>query len=310
MPIAVNPISAASYTSASSLPRDVWKTWEADAANSNIVYPQALKLHLQESDTASADFGDRLWITIRSYPNSRADPTLDFVLACTRGPLGDYPVFIYSTRPLAQLTTEYVRPRMKMLVDELACRVPASRVFSIFAVQPVTESFVELWTAKTGIAVHGDSSKDWAYYAANLTFCTKQSFVAAQRPMKAGLQWATRPAEVGDIPAVAALCHSFAADSVRHSSSMLLFSHSLTDALQPPFVLTEDAAMKEAALLVGNGLVWVHIVQKPDAEPVIASICAVTRKSHTVVAITKVYTRPDYRGLGCAALIVRDVCKQ
>jgi predicted GNAT family acetyltransferase len=36
----------------------------------------------------------------------------------------------------------------------------------------------------------------------------------------------------------------------------------------------------------------------------------VTRENHPVSAITKVYTRPEWRNLGCAERLVRHVCKR
>jgi len=74
--------------------------------------------------------------------------------------------------------------------------------------------------------------------------------------------------------------------------------------------LTKDGAVKEAELLVQDKQVWVHQIQR-DGEPAeLASIVCTTRPSSTVTAITKVYTNPKWRKLGCAERLVRRVCKQ
>jgi predicted GNAT family acetyltransferase len=57
---------------------------------------------------------------------------------------------------------------------------------------------------------------------------------------------------------------------------------------------------------------WVHEVIQQDGSgnTGIASICAVTRVSDAVAGITKVYTNPEYRRMGCAERLVRQVCRQ
>lgn len=67
--------------------------------------------------------------------------------------------------------------------------------------------------------------------------------------------------------------------------------------------------MKEANYLVKHRRVWVHIAKRPGASDEIASICAVTRESDTVSSITKVYTSPNWRKMGCARRLVSFVCE-
>lgn len=50
---------------------------------------------------------------------------------------------------------------------------------------------------------------------------------------------------------------------------------------------------------------WVY-----DAAGDITTLCAVTRNSHRVSAITKVYTTPRWRRQGCAEFLVREVTFQ
>lgn len=60
--------------------------------------------------------------------------------------------------------------------------------------------------------------------------------------------------------------------------------------------------MIEARELILKRQIWVY-----DAQGDISTICAVTRNTHRVSAITKVYTTPRWRRRGCAELLVRDV---
>lgn len=75
-------------------------------------------------------------------------------------------------------------------------------------------------------------------------------------------------------------------------------------------MLTREGSIKEATLLVRNGQVWVHAIQRGEETPEVASIVCTTRQSAEVSAITKVYTNPKWRKLGCAERLVRRVCKQ
>ena len=52
-----------------------------------------------------------------------------------------------------------------------------------------------------------------------------------------------------------------------------------------------DRALLEAEELISKGLIWVYEADGSE----IAMICAVTRSSHNVSAITKVYTTPKWR---------------
>jgi hypothetical protein len=78
-----------------------------------------------------------------------------------------------------------------------------------------------------------------------------------------------------------------------------------------PFVLTSDAAIEEATILVRKKQVWVHRVCQPGGTGgEIASIVAFTRNTDTVSTITKVYTNPKWRNRDCAERLIRHVCKQ
>lgn len=63
-------------------------------------------------------------------------------------------------------------------------------------------------------------------------------------------------------------------------------------------------------MLIKERSIWALEVRAEGEEPDIASIVAVTRKSETVAAITKVFSKPTWRGLGCAEMLVRHVCEE
>jgi len=63
-------------------------------------------------------------------------------------------------------------------------------------------------------------------------------------------------------------------------------------------------------MLIKQRAIWVLEVKVEGKEPDIASIVAATRKSETVAAITKVFSKPTWRGLGCAEILVRHTCEK
>lgn len=291
MPGIVTKYNNTVYTTATSIPQDVVDYLEHDAQNSNILLPHLLKTRNLE---AQGIYGENAWIVSTSYPDSLSQPVIDFVLSCTTGSLGNYPIFIYHAQSLATLNPSYLIPRMLSLAERLGEAVPTARVFSVFAVEPVARAFADAWTNLKGVSVaHTDVKANLTheYYAALLTYCNSRSFRPRQQSTHPTYQFDMRPAVIQDIPEVAELCYGFAAES-------------------EPFTMTMDQARIEARLLVENGLVWIHSVSGPDVVSGIASICAVTRQSSTVAAITKVYTNPRFRRMGCAERLVRRVCSQ
>lgn len=291
MPTVIKQYNNVVYTSAGSIPRDVVDHLECNAQNSNILLPQIYKARAEE---ARGIFKDNLWIISTSYLDSLSPPVIDFVLACTNGPIGTYPVFIYHAQPLNYLTPAYLIPRITELANTLAESISTERVFSVFAVDPVARSFADAWMAMTGISVAQSDIKSnltHEYYAALLTYCDPRSFRPRQQSTHPTITYDIRPAVPADIPEVAELCFGFAAES-------------------EPFTMSLDQAMAEARLLVEHNQVWVHGVSAPGMVSGIASICAVTRQTSTVAAITKVYTNPRFRRMGCAERLVRRVCSQ
>jgi len=121
-------------------------------------------------------------------------------------------------------------------------------------------------------------------YAAYYTFCSPQSFRASDHEVPAG--HSIRSATTSDVDSVAQLCKEFADETVFYP-------------------LNIDRARLEADEIISRGQMWVY-----EAKGEIGSICAVTRNSPTVSAITKVYTTPKWRRQGFAEHLVRRVTQR
>ena len=83
----------------------------------------------------------------------------------------------------------------------------------------------------------------------------------------------------------------------------------LAEFKQPPYVIDNEGAMEEARLLIANNEVWIHLIQEDGQQWDVASIVAASRNSENIATVTKVYTNPDWRRLGCAERLLRRVCK-
>ncbi|KAG6814129.1 hypothetical protein H0H92_002124 [Tricholoma furcatifolium] len=267
-------ISTKIFREAKLLPQPVWDIFKSDQRNSNIIYSHMLKA------VNSRPKEDEVWIVCTT------DDKVDFVLSCTRHAMGNYPIFIYSAQSTPVLTVSFVRPRVERLATTLHECVSVERVFSVFAVDVVSEAFADVWCRITHIGFYKRP-----YYAASFTYCTTQSLGSKHRQftMLPGMSYDLRPAVREDIPAVAKLCYDFAAEA-------------------EPFVLSEKQAIEEATLLISQNQLWVHTIQRDgEVDSHIASIVAVTRESPSVAAITKVFTNRDFRSKRCAERLVRKV---
>jgi len=276
MPVPTSNFSVSVYDSPQQFPRLVWDTLKAHPRAANVILPHA-------EEALSTKLEGECWIICSSFESP--SESIDFVLSCTEGPMGSYPIFIMSTRPSSQLDEKYLLPRLSLLVRALHSTVSISRVYSLFAPHPVAAMFTDLWVDHTGVPFVPDP-----YYAATFTFCTKDTFNDQAITILPSLKYDTRPAIESDIQDIADLCYGFASVS-------------------EPFVLTREESFREATLLVRNNQVWVHQIQRGDETPELASIVCMTRQSAAVAAITKVYTNPKWRKLGCAERLVRRVCK-
>ncbi|KAF7972198.1 hypothetical protein HWV62_18680 [Athelia sp. TMB] len=271
--LSTSATSVVAYDDARALPEGALAALAAHPRESNVV------LSGVEKALARTDAPKRKehWIVCTT------DDAVEFVLSCTEGVIGSYPVFIYSTQPSSDLRDDFLHHRLTLLAQKLVNTVGVARVFSVFALERVTQVFQHLWSQLTGIA-----ADPTPYYAATFTHCDKSSFVEHAPILCPSYKFDLRPAVETDIPAVADLCYGFAQGS-------------------EPFVLSPEGALKEAAVLVRSKQVWVHDLQRGDKPMEIASIVCFTRQSTTVAAITKVYTNPLCRKMGCAERLVRRV---
>jgi hypothetical protein len=208
------------FSSATALFDDtsVRDAFRSNLHNSNIVYAHALKrLAKEKSGEALAD--DEFWIACGTNSPQR---TVHFVLSCTEGPMGTYPIFIFSPLPLAHISAPFLSSHMERLVQVLykVLGQQPQRVYSVFSPKPVAHEFKRLWSETTAVASYLEP-----YYAAKLSFCTRKSFVNRQLTGHPDLIHNPRPAVEADIPKVAPLCYGFAQESVR----FVIIANSLSD---------------------------------------------------------------------------------
>lgn len=230
---------------------------------------------LETSHLSPHTTSDSFWLTMWNLAPS-APPTLDLVLTCVNWTLGEYPIFLWTPHHPSTLTSEWLIPRITQLVGHLRSCVPPERVYSVFGMTPLVKAFARQWTDVTGFAVEPEP-----FYAAYFSFCTRHIFQGSAAELPEG--HVLRRATLHDLEPVAQLCKEFADDTVF-------------------FPLSIENARIEARELITKGQIWVY-----DANGVITTICAVTRNSQRVSAITKVYTTPAWRRRRCAEFLVRDV---
>jgi len=284
------------HDSASDFLASAYPTLRRHEASSNIILAHALKRVSVEAAlsgyqfTSDADVEhwlnsvdvstlaphrapDSFWLTLWS---TSSPPTLDLVLSCVSWTLGDYPIFLWTPNRRNLNSAEWLNPRMNQLAEYLQSCVKPERVFSVFGMTPLVKTFARCWSRLTGFQVEPEP-----FYAANFSYCNSHTFVNVRSPLPSG--HALRKANMRDLEQVAQLCKEFADDSVY-------------------FPLEIDAARVEARELIAKGQIWVY-----DANGDITTICAATRNSNRVSAITKVYTTPRWRRRRCAEFLVREV---
>jgi hypothetical protein len=217
------------YTSPRDLPESVWKYWRNIPYAANVQHPIAKKFLLEEQKSG-VPVPDQCWIVLQKHANG----PIEFVLSCTTGAVGNYPIFITSSKEYAS-NTIYPLPQMKALAEHLIQIVPSTRVYSIFAPEHITHPFVFAWTNLTGIWPYQDP-----YYAAKLTYCTKDTLSRRQATIPPYGRFLMGKADDRDIAAVAELCYGFAKESVSHLSLSGYHCHHCYDQsmLTCPILLT------------------------------------------------------------------------
>ncbi|KAG1765138.1 hypothetical protein EDD22DRAFT_417897 [Suillus occidentalis] len=261
------------------IPKAVWTTLLANAVRANLILPHAEKVFGRQKFTPKISSTEQLWL-VYSKPGTSE---IQFILACTEGPLDKYPLFIL---PIATLAPKLLKSAMEALCSALLNEpgFKRERVFSVFSDKIVTEAFALAWEKLAEISRLKDP-----YYDAFLSVCTKSTLCPQQRAAVTSEDLEPRRAVEKDTNQIAVLCKQFAATSA-------------------PFFLSEEKALEEARLLIANKQLWVLEMREHNGKPEIATIVAVTRKSEGIATITKVYTPSKWRGKGCAKTLVRHVC--
>ncbi|KAI0778440.1 hypothetical protein BD413DRAFT_466339 [Trametes elegans] len=270
------------YRHPSQFPTAVWDCLEARPWSSNIIHAYASQLLKGNGDHKSGQ-ASGLWIV---FWTAGTENQITSVLSCVAGPIGPYPVFIYSPLSGDVLGSTYTEAHIHSIVDALLDHVAPERVFSVFAVDATADAFAAKWSTKTGIAF----AHPLVYYHANLMCCTKQTLKTGDVKVLPGAIVELRLARPSDVLKAAHLCREFAAAS-------------------EPYILSEAQALQVAGMLVRNHQLWVCVIQEPGSSPDIACIVASTRTTDSIAAITKVFTNPAWRNRGCAGRLVRHVCE-
>lgn len=309
------------HDSASDFLAVAYPTLRRHEASSNIVLAHALKRVSTEAAlsgyqfTSDADVDTWLagadassfaphptngafWLTLwSSSPGSH--PTLDIVLSCVDWTLGNYPIFLWSPKRPSEHSSAWLQSSLVQIADHLRQCVGPERVYSVFGMTSLVKTFTRYWSHITGFRIEPEP-----FYAAYFSFCNANTFKPLNAVLPTGHR--LRRAMISDLEQVAQLCKEFADDSVC-ATSIFQLTCLLTcnDLFQVYFPLSIDRARIEARELISKGQIWVY-----DANGSLTTICAVTRNTHRVSAITKVFTTPRWRRRGCAEFLVRYVTAQ
>lgn len=212
------------HRSARDVPPEVCAALGRDP-RSNIILPKLESCRASESRGYKLD-PDEFWIVCSTRRGS--EKVLDFMLSCTYGITGKYPVFIYSPKSESDLTRTFIDARVELMVAKLLTVVSTRRVYSVFANDAVARSFASCWKTQTGI-----SAIQKPYYAALFSLCTPATLTPA--PMPNG-NLRMRPALPADAAQIAVLCRGFAEESVSHSRFKLELESRLTRDRSPSFL--------------------------------------------------------------------------
>ncbi|KAJ7459177.1 acyl-CoA N-acyltransferase [Mycena galericulata] len=233
-------------------------------------FPTDVDIEIPSSTAAHP--ASNFWLTVFSHP-TKSKPVLDMVLSCLDSSLGKKPIFLWTSAE-QNLTPEGLERRMDALTQHLRACVDPERVFSVFGAADVAKSFAKVWSGLTSFQIAPEP-----LYTAYFAICIPETLTPTISATT------VRKATMLDVDAVGRLCQEFAAGS--------------------KYPLSTDQAMHEAQTLIQKGQLWVGEHQKE-----IASLCAVTRSSLHVSAITKVYTTPQSRRQGLAQALVQEVTKR
>jgi hypothetical protein len=193
-------------------------------------------------------------------------------------------------------------------------------IFSIFGPPLLVQLFVEEWHHLTGmIATPGGPWYEGRMLQYHASDFDGKSVTALEVPE--GTRF--RLASLQDLPAVSELCRQFSVVSV----CVCYVTQLKTDSIvfrKPPYELTGNRAEYHAHHLITRGQIWVcEVVPQSSYLPPgqldvlldstpgdIVSICAVTRETNNVAAITKTLTHPNARRRGYAQHLLRHISEK
>jgi hypothetical protein len=214
MPGLISPVQRFDRTNIS---KDVWDTLQDrdNVARANVILPHAEKVSSHQEFLPGSE---QFWL-VYSEPGTS---NIRFILSCTEGPLGKYPLFIVPIAPI-KLTPELLQSPMEAFCDALLNEpgFRRQRVFSVFSVEPVTQAFASAWEKITGI-----KREDKPYYHALFAICTPETLVRSG-PQSKDEDIELRLAVPQDADKISKLCEEFADTSVCLPHHSLLSGHSL-----------------------------------------------------------------------------------
>lgn len=222
----VPPSRARAYSHASDLPTAFWDALMQNEAAANIILPFAKKA----LDFPREEGSDQLWIVL--YDETSDD--VEFVLSCTKGPLGNYPIFVFTPKSSVQLALEgrlgkSMTASLLQLVLCLLREVSPQRVFSVFSIAMVAEKFAEIFEEHT----HGIHALEDPYrYDATFTFCTRETLKKASvsfssRPESEDILIALCHADTSHLEGIKALCKGFSFTSVSSAYIAWCMNHNV-----------------------------------------------------------------------------------
>ncbi|KAJ8084572.1 hypothetical protein AAF712_004292 [Marasmius tenuissimus] len=217
------------------------------------------------------------WISV-SMPcvlEGRRGFSVKLVLSCVKGELGNYPIFLWVAPGASETEMASV---VESATGKLASLVHPKRVFSVFGALAVVNTFARAWTMLTGYHTVQDP-----YYHALLGKCTTRSLSKTQDSLPVGDT--IRVAGGADIDVAAVMCKEFSRTS--------------------HFPLSVEKAGAEARLLISRGQLFVY-----ESKGTIAAVCAITRATEHVAAVTMVYTLPRFRNKGSAERLVHHATNE
>src|SRR6267154_1537984 len=198
---------------ATGIPEDVWNALRANAARANVILPHAEKIFGLQDFTPTIDAPEQFWL-VYSQPGTS---DIIYILSCTEGLPGKYPLFLLPTVPITDLTPEFLKSPMKALCNTLLNEPDfrKQRVFSVFSVKPFADAFALAWEELAEMSRIKDP-----YYDAIFMTCSKNTLEPLDLP-EPQQECVLRLADEQDAETIGVLCREFAATSVCLLHSLL-----------------------------------------------------------------------------------------